>query len=347
MASQTLEHRPPARGPNSHPATPLPRLRTPGEQQLGALQRRANASPRVATLTQLRAKLHARAGQPVIQRKITLERAPDDAEDQYRQTNLDDLNRMLAGSQASLAFDPESGELHFNHDEGADVDVGHQGYRLLNRMIASDHEVRVQRSDDPGNAKTRADDKDSAGAVGVGSGSVVRMPDAVAVESLVAHDGELLREQTQRHFVLAHELVHADRAQRGYRVSSGFAEHPVEGVYVPDQSDPFGFALPEGALNRPRQEEGETVGLVAGADPDSITENDLREQLGASRRAVYEADINGFMDNVLDGVTETVRPRYQHIEELGLFDEISANDARVRAKINKRRRDGLKTYKSR
>lgn len=69
MDTQAIQRRPLASTQPSPTATTPRGLATPGEQQLGALQRRANASPRVAALTQLRANLHrSAAGQPVVQR---------------------------------------------------------------------------------------------------------------------------------------------------------------------------------------------------------------------------------------------------------------------------------------
>ncbi|HEY0116716.1 MAG TPA: M91 family zinc metallopeptidase [Allosphingosinicella sp.] len=70
--------------------------------------------------------------------------------------------------------------------------------------------------------------------------------------------------------VLGHELVHADRAQRGRTAEGEFSSHHVGGVkhFAP-------------------QEELETVGLVPKTHPDDITENDLRAQMKTPLRESY------------------------------------------------------------
>jgi hypothetical protein len=70
--------------------------------------------------------------------------------------------------------------------------------------------------------------------------------------------------------VLGHELVHADRAQRGRTAEGEFSSHHVGGVkhFAP-------------------QEELETVGLVPKTHPHDITENDLRAQMKTPLRESY------------------------------------------------------------
>lgn len=289
-------------------------------------------------------------GGEAIQAKLTLTKKDDDDEDTYRKTNLADLNRLLAGSNATVGYDDESGLVKFNHGDQVQVDDSHKGYKLLKRMIEHDHEVSIADHNEADNAKNTPDSPDDASDTTKGSGSTVKLAQQTDVSALVKNkDGELVHEQTPRHLVLGHELIHADRAQRGYRSTKSFANSPsysVQGTYVPDSTKSFGFKLPQGTTHTAKAEESETVGLAQGTDVAPITENDLRGQLGVSKRALYESNVQGFMAENLDDVTEEVRPRDKHLEQpADLFGPMPTREEALRRRaITQRKQRGLKKF---
>jgi hypothetical protein len=235
---------------------------------------------------------------PVIQARLAIS---DHADGDLVEHNIADLQRLLGNSGASIRH--QNGEISLQGDvseEGAK----HPGYRLLRRIIASGKTTTLHGKSDASKteAKGAAADLPGASDPHKGSDHTVYVPPGEGPESVVQDDkGKITLEPAPRHIVLGHELIHADRAQRGVRAASGQAKYNVTGSYT-DNTTASNTVHTGTKETFARLEELRTVGLTptgslfGGAindehDPDvDISENDLRKALGHKPVAAYEKD---------------------------------------------------------
>jgi hypothetical protein len=216
-----------------------------------------------------------------VQRRIIL--VP--AEGQEAEQTLADLQKIIGNDLANLLSKTPTGELAMASTTPPQVVTA--GFRLLERMIRSGKLVQLASPTQPTKPTNRPESLEDARNPSTGTGSTVSVPIALTMRDLVktAQD-ELVREDTKRHIVLAHELIHADRAQRG-RKAKGGGEINVTGNW----ENPNTGLLEK--INKKNvfamKEELETVGLIMNsADPDQITENMIRAELGEKLRVTYD-----------------------------------------------------------
>lgn len=137
------------------PAAPLAALRLPAAATAPAAAAGLHHSPRlVAQRQRLQAAFGTAFAPPAaaslpVQRKIVLA-----GEQPLRDTNLADLNRMLAGIRAEVAARP-SGEVYFAIRPRKLKGTEHEGFRLLQSLVDHRHTVTLGYSSDKDDAKVR------------------------------------------------------------------------------------------------------------------------------------------------------------------------------------------------
>ena len=237
-------------------------------------------------------------GDSTIQRKLVLDPPTGDLAEQ----NQKDLNQLLKGSGRKVSVN-EKGEVKV--DEVDEKLSETPGYNLLKRMIENSHEVKIgSYKKEP---KAEPLDQEKASMPGEGTGSQVSIPKILGMEDLVKEEGELVMREIPRYLVLGHELIHADRSQRGYRQQKGTGTYTVTG------SRDFGGSLGKRTIEREwtsRLEELETVGIPHTVkindkqvphkprDKESISENDIRQYFKVGIRVIYEEKIDKFLKDV-------------------------------------------------
>lgn len=261
-----------------------------------------------------------------VQPRITLD---DDRHGRLRRENLDELNRLLAGSGAQVAHD-RHGEVHFQR-EADHARRDHAGYQLLRRVVGHHHNVRIGLDPYDDAAGTSYTNEPDTRDPRRGASAFINVPRrSNALASTIDRHGDLHVERVHRHLVLGHELVHADHAQRGRRQAPGTSRYRVEG-YVGG----YGRVSYDA---RASDEELNTTGLVPRAHRDDITENDLRRELGYLPRATYGGTVeeneldyhHDRIDELNDQIRWRRRDRDRHDEDARRHHGVAAQHERDR-----------------
>lgn len=201
--------------------------------------------------------------------------------DDEQAANLARLNALLGNSGARVKVD--GGKVVFDAHATSEDGQKHAGYKLLNRIIAHQHDVLigVHPQGKAGEASMVPYEVPNASKLGTGSRAFIHAPKQLAPDVQNVYDKQtqtFARAATPDHVQLGHELVHADHAQRGTMTPyDQFADNRVAGNLA-------GYGAFDTTM-REKQEELVTIGLAKGHDTDDISENSLRESLGLLPRA--------------------------------------------------------------
>lgn len=187
---------------------------------------------------------------------------------QYRARAQTELQRIDPSARVNMT----TGRVSFASGTST---TGHtQGHALLNRMVSSTQDVRVDYQQN--GAAIDSNSVNWANAQnGTGSGSTVQWdPSLTAALPELQQDGSILRTNVSSHIALGHELIHGDHIQRGDVNLSGVSYTGLDGSSQTSQY----------------QEEPRTVGVGGyntSTSPTDVTENNLRQESGLKPRAYY------------------------------------------------------------
>jgi hypothetical protein len=225
---------------------------------------------------------------------------------EFAQQLIADLKKLLTGTKGyEIEVSPDGGvTLKRTTDE---VENSQPGFILLSRVISSEKSVRLLSSlkNEKNWTESKSSVEDSTTASNRKGSNVVIFVNPEMLQKSIVKDRkteEIKAEDSPSEIVLAHELIHAERAQRGVRAAgkgSGRVEYPVKGKFNNKNLETdYGS----------RVEEVLTVGLEpTGAEKkrvetdfgtQDITENKIREQLDYSPIVVYESDIEAFFKRI-------------------------------------------------
>ncbi|MCB1984221.1 MAG: hypothetical protein KDF49_02210, partial [Nitrosomonas sp.] len=242
-----------------------------GQKATQAFSQNSNPEKKRQSNILIKTSRNNSVSQQIVQKKIVL----DPVKGPFAERTLRDLEMLVGGGSVIVK---SNGELAMI---GLEQDALTAGWRLLERMILNPHTVVLGYDPNITGPKNKVGNLEDSRDPKKGSGSLVSIPLQVNMSDLVkTSTNELVMEDTERHIILAHELIHADRGQRGKK-AKGAGLHDVIGIWKNEIFTKRGvFAV---------KEELETVGLLlAENDPEQITENMIRAQLGKNLRAAYD-----------------------------------------------------------
>ena len=156
------------------------------------------------------------------------------------------------------------------------------GNELIERIVESEHVVDIAIAGNGASYTTY--DLDNASIKDKGSGGIIFVDPngSRTTKNVDLKNLKLIEEQAPSHIVLAHELIHADRAIRGVRIS---LDKYGEQNYI-DREKKFFISMPVLKKEEHYKEELATVGLNYNYNSD-ITENDIRIEQNVRLRGIY------------------------------------------------------------